>query len=118
MKKTTIKFVEIPTWAIPDKADYLALFETIALAGLEGSWIRLSAATQRAVIGHAVFGKQEFRVNADGSVDVCRSVCFGTDCEIVNYRAAELAGAVAQRLAVSPGKAGPRIYCHPHELAA
>lgn len=103
-------FTTLPAWTIPARPDMLALFETIELAGLTGQWVRLDAATQRAVIGFAVFGKQEFMVKDDGEIYVCRSTCFGNDCEIGAYTPAHMARAVAARGKVSPGVHGKGYY--------
>jgi hypothetical protein len=104
------KFTAIPAWAIPAKADRYTLYETFALLKLEGQWVRLSAADQRAVIGHAVFGKQEFRVNADGTVDVRRSACFGLDTEQQNYFPAWVRAAVEACKKLRPSTFWPGYY--------
>lgn len=106
MKKTTIEFAAIPAWALPATPGALSFFETIALADLEGKWIRLSADTQRALLGSNVFGKQEIKVHADGNVTVTRSTCFGMDYESAprahqaGHRGARTA--LARRLALRP----------------
>lgn len=74
-----MKPVEIPAWAIdnrtPDRYTVAAAFE---LAELTGQWIRLTAASQRAVFGSKLFGKCKLKVDENGITSV-RSVCFGTD---------------------------------------
>ena len=106
MTRTAMTFTELPQWTLTAKAGVLSFFEAIALAGLEGKWIRLSAATQKTLIGSNVFGKQEFRVNADGTVEVSRSTAFGMDSEIASYGLHEIKTAAARRLRLSPGMQG------------
>ena len=83
MKKRTVtaaSFATLPAWTLPAPADrgLYALGAALALAELENRWVKLSAATQRAVIGSNKFGKQSIGI-FDGSLMVSRSVCFGTD---------------------------------------
>lgn len=94
---TTLTFATIPDWAMPEAPHANGLFEAIALAGLEGQWVRLDAATQRALMGYPVFGKLEFCVESDGEVRVIRSVCFGTMREQSIYQPATVRAAVAAR---------------------
>jgi hypothetical protein len=101
------EFAAIPAWALPTSAGHLSFFETIALAGLEGVEIRLSAADQRKLLGFPVFGKQAITVTADGTVLVSRSTCFGTDRETAEYSAERIERAATSRLRVSPGTFGP-----------
>jgi hypothetical protein len=77
-KRRAQTFTAVPDWAIPaeDKGGH-ALASSFAVAELENQWVRLSAATQRALLGHPVFGKQEILVE-DAGVQVRRSA-FGTD---------------------------------------
>jgi hypothetical protein len=103
----TAAFTTIPEWAMPQAPGRLSFFETIALAGLEGVEIRLSAATQRALLGFPVFGKQSIKVNADGTVTVARVTCFGTDYEISEYAAQHIERAANAKLRLSPGTFGP-----------
>ena len=95
---TTITFATIPAWAMPDAPHANGLFEAIALAGLEGQWVRLDAATQRALMGYPVLGKNEFCVESDGRVGVMRSKCFGTMREQTAYDPADVRAAVAARV--------------------
>lgn len=113
-----LKFTAIPAWAKPAKADRWTLYETFALLKLEGQWVRLSAADQRAVIGYPVFGKQEFRVNADGTVDVRRVTCFGNDCEQRDYFPAWIRAAVEACKRLSPGVYGDGYYQATPEVLA
>jgi hypothetical protein len=101
-----ITFTELPQWTLTAKAGVLSFFEAIALADLEGKWIRLSADTQKALLGSNVFGKQEFRVNTDGTVDVSRSTAFGMDSEIAQYDLHAIKRAIERRVRVSPGMQG------------
>ncbi len=69
----------IPEWAIDasERSRYTvaAAFE---LANLTDKHVRLTAESQRAVFGVAMFGKCQLRVHAEG-IAASRSVCFGTD---------------------------------------
>jgi hypothetical protein len=98
MTTSTMKFQEIAAWAIQPTPDARALFETVALLNLENKWIRLSAATQRAVMGANVFGKKEFKIGTDGELMVAHSVAFGQDKEIIYYTLADI-----ERAIVAPG---------------
>lgn len=60
----------IPAFAFPAVPDTLALFEAIALAGLEDRWIELSLADQRRILGAPVFWYSPIRVGSDGSLQV------------------------------------------------
>jgi hypothetical protein len=97
----------LPAWAMPDAPHRGAIFEVFALVGLEGQWVRLDAATQRALLGFPVFGKQAFRVNADGTIDCMRITCFGADFEQSTYQAAKVQQAAADHKRLSPGTFGP-----------
>ncbi len=72
-------FETIPEWAIDasERSRYTvaAAFE---LAGLTDKYVRLTAESQRAVFGVAMFGKCSIRVGTEG-IGAYRSVCFGTD---------------------------------------
>lgn len=79
-----IGFVVIPTWALSNHQDGGALASALSLAELENRWVRLSADTQRKIVGYPVFGKQ--MIYSDGtSVRVHRSVAFGTDSDVREY---------------------------------
>lgn len=102
-------FTQVPAWALPKKADYRALFETLALLGLEDKWIRMDAKTQRAVMGFPIFGKQEFRVDSvTCEVLISRSTCFGTMKETQDYDSRWIRGAVEARKYLSPGVTGDK----------
>lgn len=101
-----INFQTVPAYAVPKQADWFTLFEAAALLQLEGQWIRLTAADQRALIGGNVFGKQEFMVNDDSTVTVRRSTCFGMDSESQNYTPATVREAVSKGKRLSPGTYG------------
>jgi hypothetical protein len=110
MRKVKMTFQAIPQWALPAKADARAMFETAALLGIEGQWIRLSAADQRAIMGHDVFGMQEFCVCEDGTIRVRRSVAFGMDKETGAYECQYIQGAINAQLRIAPGVSGARFY--------
>lgn len=78
-KRAKIKFTDVPEWAIDKtRKDGPSMASAFALADLEDQWLRLSSATQRAILGYPVFGKQEILVE-DSGVQVRRSAAFGTD---------------------------------------
>jgi hypothetical protein len=84
----------LPDWTVTDAKDAYSLGAAITLAGLENTWIRLTAATQRAVLGFPVFGKatilfdgEQWRVN--------RNVCGGGHVEF--FTAAQVNRAAAGR---------------------
>lgn len=106
MNRKTITFTAIPEWTLPAVPGALSFFETIALADLEDKWIRLSAATQKAILGANVFGKQEIKVTADGEVIVSRSTCFGMDHETAAYDLYTIKRAILRRARLSPGVSG------------
>lgn len=97
-----MKFAEIPEWAVQPEPSVLSFFETIALAGLEDKWIRLSADTQRALLGFPVFGKIQIKVR-DGEVLGMESVCFGTDRNIVEWGPERIKQAVSIRTKLRVG---------------
>jgi hypothetical protein len=51
------------------------------LAGLDGRWLRLTAAQQRAIFGANVYGKKQIFIDTDnqGVVHYSYSACYGTD---------------------------------------
>jgi hypothetical protein len=100
-------FTSIPTWAIPATPSRFALYETIALLGLEDHWIRLSAADQRSLMGANVFGKQSIKVDPMGVVTVTRSSCFGLDSETAQYKPHHVHAAIHQHKKLAPGLFGP-----------
>lgn len=106
--RTALLFAQVPAWSRPTAASALSFFETIALAGLEGQWIRMSAADQRAILGYPIFGKQEFRVLPEGIVEVFRSTAFGMDGEIGQYDLHAIKLAIRRKQRMSPGMSGAR----------
>lgn len=110
MSKHTITFTTLPAWVFPDAPHRTALYEAIALAGLEGKTIRLDAATQKRLMGGVVFGKQAIVVSEDGTVNVTRKTAFGMDCESMDYQPAHIARAVAAGKRLAPGIGGGRYY--------
>ena len=74
-----LTFAEIPAWAIDDASpDRYTVAAAFQLAGLTDRWVRLNAATQRAVFGAYLFGKCSLRLDND-AIHVSRTACFGTD---------------------------------------
>jgi hypothetical protein len=77
------KFETLPDWTIdPDHQDGAALASALRLAGLTEKWVRLTAETQRKVLGYPVFGKRAIYASA-GDVRIVRSVCFGLDFDCI-----------------------------------
>lgn len=107
---TALTFTDLPTWTLQGKPGVLSFFESIALADLEGKWIRLSARMQRLLLGSVVFGKQSVCVTPEGEVLVQRSTCFGMDREIGSYGLYEIKSAVAIGKQLSPGIYGGRYW--------
>jgi hypothetical protein len=99
--------VDIPAEFMPARADRLALHETAALAGFEGRWVRMTADTQRKIMGAAPFGRQAFRVLECGDIEVGRVTCFGSDYESHAYAPHLIAKALTEGKKVSPGVSGP-----------
>ena len=60
--------------------DWYTLASALVLSGLENKWVKLSAATQRAILGANIIGKQSIGI-FDGELNVTRKVCFGTDSD-------------------------------------
>jgi len=60
--------------------DWYSLAAALTLSGLENRWLKLSADTQRAILGANVIGKQSVGL-FDGVLMVTRKVCFGTDSD-------------------------------------
>jgi hypothetical protein len=73
-----LTFATIPAWALPETPGVEGFYAAIALAGMEDKWVRLSADTQRALLGKVVFGKREIKVDDLGEIAQLRTVCFGT----------------------------------------
>lgn len=103
-KQATV--ITIPQWAKPAKADRYTLFEAAALLGFQGQFVRMTAADQRALMGFAVFGKQAFKVNDDGTITIIRSTCFGNDTERADYYPGKVYTAATQSKKLSPGTFG------------
>lgn len=82
MRKPVIVSVsQLPEWTyVGLPRDLYTLAAALTLVGLENRWIRLSARTQRAVIGRAFFGKRRFGLFR-GQFRSIRVVCFGLDYE-------------------------------------
>lgn len=105
-----MNFVDIPKFAIPDEPNPLALYEVFALLGIENKYVRMCAADQKAIMGAAPFGKQQFMVMDCGDVRIMRSACFGQDFEIAEYPPAKVRGAIAANKRLSPGVFGPNYF--------
>ena len=80
-KPNLVPLSQLPTWTyVGLPRDLYTLAAALTLAGLENQWIRLSARTQRAVIGRPFFGKRRFGLFG-GQFRTVRVVCFGLDYE-------------------------------------
>ena len=98
-------FAVVPDWVKPAVADVATFFSALALMGIEGEWVRLRAADQRALIGCVPFGQCAIRSNGD-TVEVFRSVCFGTDGEHYGWHHSELAAQIKSGRTARPGVYG------------
>jgi hypothetical protein len=89
MRRNPIKFTQVSEHLFPNANDrnLYSLAAALTLSGLENRWVKLNAATQRALIGDARFGKQSIGL-FDGQLMVTRKVCFGTDWDTRLVRAA------------------------------
>jgi hypothetical protein len=121
MRIVKIKFDDdkIPAWMYENKEPSIYTFaETIALAGLEDKFIRLSASLQRRLLGFPVFGKQEFTLKGDGTFSTYCKVCFGTDYETTSGPQAYIGVAARNQLKISPrffGKGYFSVYAYEHD---
>jgi hypothetical protein len=69
----------IPAWACSGKG-FAAFMSALALADLEGKWVRISATQQMDFFNSAPFGKRA--IFSDGvTVRAIRQVCFGADID-------------------------------------
>lgn len=81
-----IEVAEIPEWAMDStRRDGPSLAAALALADLEGKWIRLSASVQRRALGFSVFGKKSIFSDGNAGVRVMHSAAFGTDASVYSY---------------------------------
>ena len=85
-----VDFVEIPDWAIdPKRHDGAAVASALALTNNEGKWVRLTAESQRRLLGYPVFGKQKIYATS-AEVKVSRKCAFGTDFCMTTYSWGEI----------------------------
>lgn len=108
----------IPSWTYEGKTPgVLTFFESIALAGLEGQKIKLSADIQRTLLGGVVFGRREISVLPDGTVKCVISTTFGLDYEEATWSASVLTLALQAQQQLRPGTFGANYYDYPdHHL--
>lgn len=95
MQPRHAKIIALPDWTLPTHgahADATDLLSALCLAGWERQWVRLSAGIQRRFLGFPVFGKAAVRIGFfdASSFEVCKTVCFGTDCHGGCYSAREV----------------------------
>jgi len=76
--KTAYRFIkQVPlSGYTPDATGF---FEAVAIEGLEGKFIRVSAADQRRYFGRPVFGRRAVRVSKEGKITVKKTQAFGKD---------------------------------------
>jgi hypothetical protein len=121
MRTHEIKFNdgEIASWLYEGKEPSVYTFcETLALAGLEGKGIRLSAGMQRRLLGYPVMGKLVFKVGQDGTVRTWCSQCFGTDFETMSFPSVYFGVAARRGEKIHPkysGKGYFSIYAYERE---
>ena len=109
MKPMPLKFATIPEWTHDQQpAGIACFFSAIALAGLEMQTIRLSAADQRKLLGHAVFGNRAILVRPDHVVESMIKVAFGMDYESCEYSSTQIQVAAQQHKQLCPGRTGPQ----------
>ena len=106
MKTRQITFDDdkIPAWTYDGcEPGTYTFISAIALSGLEDTMIRLSAALQTRLLGHNVFGKQQFMLRKDGTYLVSHKVCFAADLEAHNGSQAELSMALKSQKTLRSG---------------
>ena len=109
-----VKGAAIPAWSYAGKVPSIyTLVESIALAGLEGQYIRLSAADQQVTLGYAVFGRRVIKVQGDGTVECVVDAGFGRDQDSASWPAATVQAAATARKQLRPGTSGPGYFCPP-----
>ena len=91
-----IETVAVPVWVIGNENDGPAVASALALAELEGRWIRLSAATQRKLLGFPVFGKRAIYSDG-GNVRTMHSAAFGTDANVDIWTWADVTRAAREK---------------------
>lgn len=80
-KPTPHQTAVLPEWTYQGaRQDLYTLAAALVLAGYEGQWVKLTAATQRAVLGDVRFGRQSVGLFR-GELMVTRRVCYGTDSD-------------------------------------
>ena len=92
--------LDLPAHLLPEKGEPVGgdtLLCVLALAGLEGKWVHLSADSQRRTVGYPVFGKNKIRSRFDKTrgyvVDVAHQIAFGLDFESGTFTLAEVTAA-------------------------
>jgi hypothetical protein len=86
---TAADFTTFPEYLFPinpDARGLEALATAMTLTHNEDKWIRLSAETQKRMLGRNFFGHKRVRLYA-GQLQATWKVCFGTDYEIVDINA-------------------------------
>lgn len=98
----------IPSWTYVGAAPSVyTFFEAVALAGMEGRPVRLSATLQRALLGSVVFGRREVVVHDNGTVECTVGVSFGQDFETATWSARTIQLAASLNKQLRPGTSGP-----------
>lgn len=108
-----IKVVDIPAWTYAGKLPSIfTFFESIALAGLEDKDIRLTAADQKKLLGHPVFGRRVITVHRDATVESVIDTGFGRDSDTASWPASTVGDAAAARKQLRPGTTGPDYFSY------
>lgn len=77
-------YIELPEWTYADSDNSIYSFvSAVCLSGQEGKWFKLKAEDQRRITGKNRFNRLSIGV-FDGQLHIGRSVCFGTDFNIVH----------------------------------
>lgn len=75
-----------PQTTTPDLSGYTpdptGFFESLAIEGLEGKWLRISYADQRRFFGKIVFGHRAVKVAPDGLITIFKIQAFGKDFDL------------------------------------
>ena len=78
------EYVTLPEWTYPESGDrsIYAFATALAVTDNENRWLKLTADQQRIFAGRVLWGRQSVGL-FDGQLLVSRTVCFGTDRNMV-----------------------------------
>ena len=108
-----VKVVQIPKWTYEGKQPSIfTFFESIALAGLEEKDIRLTAADQKTLLGHVVFGRRIINVRHNATVDSMVDTGFGRDSDSATWPASTVGAAAEAKKQLRPGTSGSQYFSY------